>query len=70
MNARSHELLDRVLTAHGGVERWNSFSRVDTTLVTGGALWAIKGLKQDSAPRKMTVWLHEQRASVIALWRA
>ncbi|MDR7282860.1 MULTISPECIES: hypothetical protein [Pseudomonas] len=44
MNAPNHELLDRVLTAHGGVERWNSFSKVDTTLVTGGALWAMKGL--------------------------
>ncbi|MGW8466639.1 hypothetical protein [Pseudomonas sp. CLCA07] len=65
MNAPSHELLDRVLTAHGGVERWNSFGKVDTTLVTGGALWAMKGLTQDSAPRKMTVWLHEQRASVM-----
>ncbi|WP_256730520.1 hypothetical protein [Pseudomonas sp. ANT_H12B] len=64
MNVQDHELLDQVLIAHGGLERWNRFSRVQATIVTGGSLWAMKGLTQDSAPRQMTVWLHEQRASV------
>lgn len=64
MNAPGHELLNHVLIAHGGLERWNSFNQVRATLVTGGSLWAMKGLTQDSAPRQMSVWLHEQRASV------
>ncbi|VVM37019.1 hypothetical protein PS858_01202 [Pseudomonas fluorescens] len=64
MTAQRDELLNQVLVAHGGLERWNSFSQVRATIVTGGSLWAMKGLTQDSAPRKMTVWLHEQRASV------
>jgi len=64
MNTQGHELLEQVLLAHGGLERWNSFNQVRATLVTGGSLWAMKGLTQDSAPRQMTVWLHEQRASV------
>lgn len=64
MSRQNHELLDQVLIAHGGLERWNSFSQVRATIVTGGSLWAMKGLTQDSAPRRMTVWLHEQRASV------
>lgn len=64
MSAHNDELLDQVLIAHGGLERWNSFSTVRATIVTGGSLWAMKGLTQDSAPRQMTVWLHEQRASV------
>jgi len=64
VNAQDHPLLDRVLIAHGGLDRWNSFNTVRATLVTGGSLWAAKGLTQDSAPRQMTVWLHEQRASV------
>jgi hypothetical protein len=77
MNAPSHELLDRVLAAHGGVERWNSFSKVDTTLVTGGALWVMKGLTQDSAPptafqghEKTTLWdpLHRAYFNSYALW--
>ncbi|WP_411961018.1 hypothetical protein ACK3BE_15365 [Pseudomonas mandelii] len=64
MNAQDHPLLDQVLIAHGGLDRWNSFNTVRATLVTGGSLWAAKGLTQDSAPRQMTVWLHEQKASV------
>ncbi len=59
------ELLERVLTAHGGRERWNMFTRVGASIVTGGSLWGMKGLTQDSEPRRMTVWLHEQRASVV-----
>ena len=35
------------------------------TIVTGGALWGMKDLVQDPAPRTMTVWLHEERASVM-----
>src|SRR5262245_2310246 len=33
-------------------------------IVTGGALWGMKNLTQDQAPRRMTVSLHEERASV------
>ncbi|WP_283180323.1 hypothetical protein [Pseudomonas svalbardensis] len=65
MTAQNHPLLDQVLIAHGGLERWNHFSKVRATLVTGGSLWGMKGLTQDSAPRQMTVWLHHQRASVM-----
>lgn len=46
MNAQGDDLLNQVLTAHGGLERWNSFSQVRATLVTGGSLWAMKGLTQ------------------------
>lgn len=65
MKAHKHDLLEQVLIAHGGLERWNTFNTVQVTLVTGGSLWAMKGLTQDNAPRQMTVWLHEQRASVM-----
>jgi hypothetical protein len=59
------DLLERVLAAHGGVERWQAFSTVQATIVTGGAFWGMKGLFQDADPRRMTVWLHEERASVM-----
>lgn len=65
MNEQKRDLLEQVLIAHGGLERWNRFSTVRATLVTGGLLWDMKGLTQDSTPRQMTVWLHEQRASVM-----
>src|SRR5262249_45329791 len=59
-----NELLKHVLEAHGGLARWNEFSTVHAQIVTGGGLWALKGLIQDAAPREMTVSLREEVASV------
>ncbi len=59
------DLLERVIAAHGGLARWRESSTVQATIVTGGALWGMKSLVQDPAPRTMTVWLKEERASVI-----
>lgn len=58
------DLLAPILDAHGGLARWRSFEKVEANIVTGGALWGLKGLVQDPEPRRMTIWLHEQRASV------
>ena len=60
----SSDLLDSVLKAHGGLDRWHEFSHVRASLVTGGKLWEIKGLVQDPSPRQMTVALHHEWASV------
>jgi hypothetical protein len=59
-----NDLLRNVLDAHGGLARWNQFGTVRTQIVTGGGLWALKGLIQDAAPRQMTVSLREELASV------
>ena len=59
-----NDLLRDVLEAHGGLVRWNAFSTVRARIVTGGGLWALKGLIQDAAPRQMTVSLREEFASV------
>jgi hypothetical protein len=59
-----NDLLARVIAAHGGLERWNAFTTATATIVTGGALWGMKGLVQDADPREMTVTLHEETASV------
>ena len=59
-----NDLLKKVLDAHGGLERWNRFTTLNATIVTGGELWAMKGVVQDTMPREMTVSLHQQSASV------
>jgi hypothetical protein len=41
-------LLDKVLDAHGGLQRWNAFTTVEATIVSGGKLWDIKGQPQDA----------------------
>ena len=53
-----------MVAAHGGLERWNEFSRMTVTIVSGGGLWPMKGLSQDSNPREQTITFHEETASV------
>ncbi|CQD09541.1 hypothetical protein BN1232_01738 [Mycobacterium lentiflavum] len=57
-------LLKAVLAAHGGVDRWRKFSFMEVTIVSGGKLWAIKGQPQDPSPRRMTIALHREWASI------
>src|SRR5215470_5620867 len=64
------DLLKNVLEAHGGLARWNQLSTLRTQIVTGGGLWALKGLIQDAEPRQMTVSLREEFASVTPFGQA
>jgi hypothetical protein len=59
-----NELLSDIVRAHGGFSRWRALNQVEATIVTGGGLWALKGLVQDPDPRRMTVALHQQRSSL------
>jgi hypothetical protein len=56
--------LDSVLEAHGGLARWREFSTIEATIVSGGKLWELKGQPQDPTPRRMTVALHREWASL------
>jgi hypothetical protein len=58
-------LLAEVIDAHGGIARWNAYTQVEASITSGGGVFALKGLTQDADPRRMTVSLHEQRASVL-----
>ena len=58
------DLLNAVLDEYGGLDRWRQFNRVQATIVTGGGLWAIKGQPQDPRPRRMTVALDHEWASL------
>jgi hypothetical protein len=58
-------LLAQIIEAHGRMERWKEYERVEATIVSGGGLFALKGVLQDPSPRRMTAWLHEERSSVM-----
>ena len=58
------EILQKVLQAHGGLDHWNSFETVQATIVTGGELFGMKGTPQDSTPRRMSVAIGREWASV------
>jgi hypothetical protein len=59
-----HELVAKIVEAHGGLKHWGTFNRLEATIVTGGAFWGMKNLIQDPQPRRMVVWLHEEHSSV------
>ena len=60
-----NQLLAKIMDAHGGLERWSQYSKLEASIVTGGGLFPLKGIPQDLTPRRMTVWLHEERSSVM-----
>jgi hypothetical protein len=57
------DLLETVVQAHGGLERWNQLDNVSARLVQGGALWALKGQAGVLDDVVVTASLHEERAS-------
>jgi hypothetical protein len=59
-----NQLLAEIIDAHGGLDRWNGHEKVEATIVSGGGFFPFKGVPQDPSPRRMCVWLHEQRSSV------
>jgi hypothetical protein len=57
------DLLNTVIEAHGGLERWNQLTSVSAHLVQGGALWGIKGQAAVLEDVVVTASLHEERVS-------
>lgn len=57
-------LLAEIIEAHGGLPRWKAYQSLTATIVSGGELWELKGIKQDQNPRTMRVDLHREWASV------
>jgi hypothetical protein len=47
------------------MDRWKRYGKVEATIVAGGGFFALKGVLQDANPRRMTVWQHEERSSVL-----
>ena len=57
------DLLDTVIEAHGGLERWNQLNTVSARLIQGGVLWPLKGQAGVLDDVVVTASLHEERAS-------
>src|SRR5215469_16980233 len=43
-----NELLARIIEAHGGMDRWKGYEKVEATIVSGGGFYSLKGTPQDS----------------------
>ena len=60
-----NDLLAKIIDAHGGLDRWNGYEKVEATIVSGGGFFPFKGVRGDPSPRRVSVWLHEQRSSIL-----
>jgi hypothetical protein len=58
-----NELLETVIEAHGGLERWNELNSLSARLIQGGALWALKGQAGVLDDVVVTASLHQERVS-------
>src|ERR1700678_145018 len=57
------DLLDTVIEAHGGLERWNELDAISARLIQGGALWDVKGQGGVLADVFVRASLHQERES-------
>jgi hypothetical protein len=57
------DLLETVIEAHGGLERWNQLDAVSVHGVNGGALWGVKGQAGVVDDVYVRASLHEARES-------
>lgn len=59
----TEELLNLILTAHGGLNQWNRFNEVDVHVKIGGLTWAFKGQEGILDDVHFNAHLHEQFGS-------
>jgi hypothetical protein len=57
------DLLETVIAAHGGLERWGELDAISARLVQGGALWALKGQQGVLDDVYARATLHQERES-------
>jgi hypothetical protein len=57
------DLLETVIEAHGGLERWNQLDAVSARIIQGGALWELKGQPGVLDDVFVRASLHEERES-------
>lgn len=57
-------LLKEVLDAHGGLTQWKKFTKISATIRSGGDLWEMKRVPQNSSPRQMFASLDKEWSSV------
>jgi hypothetical protein len=62
-NTTNSELLNTVIDAHGGLERWNQLDAVSARLIQSGAEWALKGQEGVLDDVYARASLHQERES-------
>ncbi len=58
------DLLNVALEAHGGLGRWNKFTRLKVDLSIGGAIWDLKQQPGLLTDKTFEIDTHEERLSI------
>jgi len=53
------KLLNDIIEAHGGINRWNQFSKIEAQIVSGGNLFEMKGVPEETAREAMRLASHK-----------
>lgn len=59
-----NDLLKFAVDAHGGLDRWNSFTRLAAELTVGGAIWELKQQPGLLTGKLFELATHEERVSI------
>ena len=60
---QEQELVNNVIAAHGGLDKWNQFCQITLHLNIGGATWKLKGHEGVLSDVMFKANLHQQQAS-------
>jgi len=63
MTGHAPDLAKLAIEAHGGLERWNTYTTLSAHLIQGGVLWAAKGKAGVLDDVTVTVDLRQEKAS-------
>jgi hypothetical protein len=44
-----NELLARIIDAHGGIDRWTGYEKIEARIVSGGGFFPLKGVAGNEA---------------------
>ena len=58
-----NDLLDYVLDAHGGLNRWSGVSTLTAKLAAGGPFWKLRGFPDAFGDETLTVDVRRQHAA-------
>jgi hypothetical protein len=64
------ELLDLVLRAHGGVDRWRTFKQVTASFVSGRGLMPMNGINNPATPLEGTATIHHESTVISPFGKA
>jgi hypothetical protein len=59
------ELLDHIIHAHGGIEKWNQFNEINAHVNIGGLTWKLKGQEGVLNDVNVRAALHQQYVSYV-----